>query len=528
MKFQALHTRESSRYLDEQTITSGVPGTALMESAGAGAASHILRLYPDLQRAFVFTGKGSNGGDGWVVARYLASQGVEVHICCIHPISEKTNTTEGISDNATKTIPAGEGTAPENIIPDNLLAKDAAVHARAVVNMINNGSHPITVESVHTMQPPKTTTNAVVVDALLGTGLSSEVRSDTASAIEFIHALQLPIISMDVPSGLDATTGQVHGIAIKATHTVCFGSLKTGLYVNKGPEHRGETHLVQLGFLNKGKPGNPFRYLLEETSAGESPLLKRKHKYDSGVVYVAGGSPGMIGAAVMAGKAAWKTGCGAVFLLVPAKFMQLAEQLAPELIILSREESGASYLNADDARYLSDKLAQRPGTVLAGPGLGRNDRTKAFILEFFENHAETSVIDADALHFITDLPLKAEHILTPHPGELRSLLNTDISDSWNRMHAAEIFAQHSGNTIVSKGYPTVVCTPQSETWITGYDTRIFNRAGFGDVLSGATAGWLSQTKNISYSCLKSLTDGKLAINRARREGIAHPEPSDII
>jgi NAD(P)H-hydrate epimerase len=495
MKFQELYTSESSRKLDEHTISVGIPGAALMEAAGAGAAFHIRLLYPDLEHAYIFTGKGNNGGDGWVVGRYLACYGVRVQI--IHTYS--------LDD----------------------LTPDAALHAKAVQNLAKIQPENIRIQPYNEDFQP-VTQQGVLIDALLGTGLTTDVRQDAARVIQSMNASELPIISMDVPSGLDATTGCELGTAVRATHTICFGAMKTGVYLEDGPSLSGECHLVPLGLINT-PPGNETRrFLLDATEPLARTVNARRHKYESGVVYVAGGSPGMVGAAIMAGKAAWKTGCGAVFVLVPSRFIQLAEQLAPELIILARNGSSEDFLNAADADFLLEKLKQRAGTVLLGPGLGRNNDTQAFVQQFLANHEQSAVIDADALHYFPAINTQCTHILTPHPGELRSILGEDLQHSWNRLTKSEAFAQQSGNLIVSKGYPTMVCTSTAQSWITGYDTKRFNRAGFGDILSGSIAGNLSQTDDKTFSCLKSLIDGKLAYDKARQEGALFPEPSNLI
>lgn len=493
MNFPQLNSSESTRALDEQTMEDGVPGSALMEAAGAGAAGRILSLYPDVRCAIVLTGKGNNGGDGWVVARYLSNAGVHTEIRYVCPPEE--------------------------------LKGDAAMHAKVAISMAGRENARLHIKPYENGWTPPEDAGTIVIDALLGTGLSNPVREETAAVIRAINETGLQTVALDVPSGLNATTGKVEGTAVKARHTLVFGVLKTGLFLNDGPSHTGQHHLIPLGFTREN-PSN--RYLLEAVHIHCNAAVERRHKYDSGVVYVAGGSRGLTGAAVMAGKAAWKSGCGSVFVLVPDRYVEVVQTLAPELICISRAGSGDETLTPDDAAYLLERLAERPGAVLIGPGLGRSTEAQEFVRHFLSRYDKTAIVDADALYALNHVNLAASHILTPHPGELRAILNESVDDDWVRLTRSEQLAQQNGHTIVSKGYPTLVCTADEGSWITGYDTRSFNRAGFGDVLAGYLAGLYSTTNQITFSCLKALTDGKLSLDKARQEGIIFPEPSHLL
>lgn len=524
MKWQRLYTGNATRHLEETTIEMGVPASALMETAGAGAADIIQKCFPNLIEAHIFTGKGNNGGDGWVVARYLASKGI--HVVVYHPgkLADLTPDARAMADVVIKMAKAKSGCIQTRVYP-TAVPKDVAEISdnRLNVNTLTQKNIPPN-ENLNTISPDQQSAT-IIIDALLGTGLTQDVRPDLARQIQLLNESNVPIVSLDVPTGFDATTGQIHGSAVRATHTIGLGTLKTGMYMDNASEYCGQRHLVNLGFVSDCLPE---RYLLQGSEQVDITHPVRAHKYASGVVYVIGGSPGMVGAAVIAAKAAWKSGCGAVHLMVPGSFVPLAEQLAPELIIISAQNSRAMWLQGADAEVLIAQIQRRPGTVLLGPGLGRNEHTASFVKAFLSNYNGQVVVDADALHYVKSSSVAGKLILTPHPGEWSSLIGDSDHSCWNRLDKSEQYAQQSGNTIVSKGYPTYVCSPDAKSWITAYDTRRFNRAGFGDVLAGSIAGNLSLTNDITMSCLKALVNGKLRFDKAHQEGNPFPEPQDLL
>ncbi|KPP96147.1 MAG: ADP-dependent NAD(P)H-hydrate dehydratase [Bacteroidetes bacterium HLUCCA01] len=522
---------DDSRAIDAETIHRGVPSTALMEMAGAAAASRIAALFPLLQEASIYCGKGNNGGDGWVIARHLHAMGVRVAVYAPQDLS-------ACSDDARVNAVVLQKLATMH--PDDIqihgypvataVSEDSDVAARSsLTDPFADASHDVS------MAP------SIIIDALLGTGITDEVRSPYREVVACINAGGLPVVAVDVPSGIDANTGAICGIAVQANHTICLGTLKTGCFLGDGPAHSGYVHRLPLGFRVNERRQN--KVLLIPGVTGTLPatvqpamhtdesitarILQRRHKYETGLTWVVGGSDGLLGAAVVAGKAAWKTGCGAVILYVPAGLVQAAEVLAPELVIRGTSRAGTLNFGPEDIADFRRQFENRPGTLLLGPGIGRTSGTAEFARSLLNTHKQTAVVDADALH-VFDPNVPARHILTPHPGEWQVLTGQSAGSDWNRLEVSRAYAAQYGHTVLSKGYPSLICSPGTPPLITGYDTRRFTRAGFGDVLAGKIAGLYSQTNDVRYSCVAALIDGKLGFDSARANGTIHPEPADVL
>jgi NAD(P)H-hydrate epimerase len=372
-----------------------------------------------------------------------------------------------------------------------------------VARILSRSGYPVTVQPLGTdVAWPAT---GLIVDALFGVGLSRDLDASTCALIERVNASGREIWSLDVPSGLDATNGIVRGAVVRAHHTVAMGCLKSGYFSGVGPEVCGELHLVPLGF-----PPDALRSAGVEVIFGDDAptevVRTGAHKYENGVVHVIGGSSGMSGALVMAADAAWRAGCGAVIAHMPqALVARVDASLVQPVKIGYGNPTDDRFTSAHIDRVLAS-LAAKPGTVLIGPGLGTDPETRDFVQAICSAQEHPFVIDADALAAIGGLRFE-KAILTPHPGELAKMTGRDVGLWTDRLDASRRLASETGATIVSKGQPTAIITPDGQTRITGYSTARFARMGFGDVLAGKIAAYRSLNLNPADAARNALLAG---------------------
>lgn len=490
-----LCSAEQSRFMDEKTISEfGIDGFTLMEIAGTRAADFIVSEITAGSYGILFCGKGNNGGDALVIARLLSQQDYNITVCFL-------SGTEDLSPDADKNF--------------QLLQKlDTDIE---ILNWENF--------------TPKE--YDFIVDGMLGTGLNSEVRAPYSDAIEWINKQKSPVFCLDVPTGLNADTGQIMGSAVQADFTLSFGALKTGFYLNEGFDTAGEIILCELSFPNKYK--NPAAYLIDEewVDANSPSQKKKKHKYDGGVLYIIAGSEGLTGAAVLAAKSAWSTGLGAVVLITPKGLLEVYEKQSVQIIKKPIGDHGDVYFKESHLDSVLEVMKEKPGKLLIGPGIGRQKETVQFTQKLLATFEGDSLIDADALFALSQLknwekPDRSNWILTPHPGELKSLLNRDVSNDHERLQAVTEVAGKKKFTILSKGMPSIVGTESGVPYLTGYDTRVFSRAGFGDVLAGKTGAFWLKYSSAELACFHALLDGYKKSKQYFATNSGSLEPMDII
>lgn len=481
---------------DRKTIESfGIDGFTLMESAGLQAVSHIAKETDGKAAAGVYyCGKGNNGGDALVVARYLAIQ--YNHSCTI-------------------LFPAGRE-----------LSKDAETNLQLLLRLKDEG-YPIQVSDG--LAPTGMDQPDYIVDGLLGTGLTSLLRSPVDKAVEEINRSSAIVYALDIPSGLHTNRGVPMPVAVRADTTFSFGARKLGFYLEEGPEHTGIVIPCDLSFPSFVREG--IAELLTTELAGQLPTIQRlaTHKYSDRVVYVIAGSEGLTGAAIMAAKAAWRSGAGAVFLITPRGTLPVYETALPEIIKLPVGGNADDRFGYKHLEEILDSLHRRPGVLLIGPGIGRDNDTIRFSEKVIESFKGDVVMDADALHAKPDLSKRSEYatIQTPHPGELSALSEMKFEDGYERLQWIREHTVEKQIYLLAKGHPTMLATPES-IYITGYDTRIFSRAGFGDLLSGTIAGNLAVTGKADLSIVRALVDGKLKADLfVKRQG-RQPEPAELL
>ncbi|MGH3133717.1 MAG: NAD(P)H-hydrate dehydratase [Gaiellaceae bacterium] len=322
----------------------------------------------------------------------------------------------------------------------------------------------------------------VVVDALFGTGFQGEPRPEAAALIERMNAAGAPVLAVDLPSGVDASTGEVAGAVVDADLTVTFHGPKAGLVVAPGRFHAGRVVVADIGLeevpteLRRATPA-----LLELV-----PLRRPGDtKYTAGAVLVVGGQRGMTGAASLTALAALRADAGYVVLAVPAESLPVVETLVVEPVKIGWRD--------DDAVETIVEAGERAGAVALGPGLGRGDERRDLVRELLERLDVPAVVDADALFGLEPVERSAATVLTPHAGELARLLETE--SRWvgqHRLEAARRAAERFGAVVLLKGSDTIVAAPGAGPIVSDFGPPSLATAGTGDVLTGVVAAFLAK------------------------------------
>ncbi len=442
-------TPEAVRALDgTATSAFGISGYELMGRAAEAVCAAAVERWPDARRWVVLCGAGNNGGDGYVIARLARLAGRAVQVCALADPGQLTGDAAAAWRDF---VAAGGATVP---FAPALLA-DAGL----------------------------------VVDALLGTGLARPVTGELRATIEAVNAAQRPVVAVDIPSGLDATTGLPCGAAVRADLTVTFVGRKLGLYLGEGPAHAGIVEFSDLGIPPAvvERAGLAGQARLRLFTAGELPrLLPRRtataHKGNFGHVLIVGGNHGMSGAVRLAGEAALRAGAGLVSVATRPAHAALLPLARPELMC-----HGVA-----DAAELAPLLA-RATVVAVGPGLGQDDWARELLAATLATGLPL-VVDADGLNLLAaGHRARGNWVLTPHPGEAARLLDaTSAAIQRDRLGALQSLRQRWGGTIVLKGSRTLVGGDAGPPWVIPTGNPGMATAGMGDALTGVTAGLLAQ------------------------------------
>ena len=455
-------TAAAHRNADRIAIAEwGVPGTCLMQSAGEalvrGAADVIGSVAG--RRIALLCGPGNNGGDGFAAARLLHAAGADVSVVL--------------------------GTEASRI------SGDSKVHFRPLA--------ALNIPIVH--GPGDTVQHAdLLVDCLLGTGSSGAPRGAVAALIEAATQAPCPIVACDIPSGVDSDTGAVPGIAITANLTVALTGLKPGLLLHPGAAHAGRIRVAPLGIAESAFP-EPTDFLTTSETVRALLPTRAQHrdanKGSFGKVLVVAGSRGMTGAAVLAATSALRTGAGLVWLAVPESCVGAAATLAPEVVLRPLPETDAGTHGGPGALDILMDIAQSASAVAIGPGLGRHPACRNLVRDFLSRIETPAVVDADGLNAISPLdgppcrPGKPP-VLTPHPGEMASLLGTTAeSVQSDRLAAVRAAADIAGAVVLLKGARTLIAQPSGIVHYNREGTPALATAGSGDVLTGMIAALLA-------------------------------------
>lgn len=495
-----LSTASQCREMDRLAIEeSGFSGLQLMETAGLQAARELARRFPGDAIGRYFAGRGNNGGDALVVARYMV----------LHA-----------GHRADVWFPSGrEG-----------LSSETARNAEWLQQLAKQTSLVTIQDGI----PESGTPSAeYVVDGLIGTGLESDVRGEAAPAIDRINETDLPVIAMDIPSGLHADRGVPLGRAVRATLTFAFGARKTGFYLERGPEYTGDVHYVPLSFYPANRPFEATLVHPDQYVRIARPARTASWKYEDDTVWVIGGSEGLTGATVTAVRAAWQSGVGSVHLVSPRGLMSVYETLLPEAIRIPVGDPDTRHWSLELLAETREILSRREGVLLIGPGMGRAEPTLRFAEELLSEWERAAVLDADALRIpglrrVTGCGGASDWILTPHPGELTTYAGARSGDGRDRLLRVQELADEGRRWILSKGEPTVVGVPGEPPWIAGYSSRLFARAGFGDLLSGTIAGELARSRDIGHSVKYALLSIERQARTVHFKQGRYPAPGDLL
>ncbi|WP_432696523.1 NAD(P)H-hydrate dehydratase [Marinobacterium sp. YM272] len=464
-----LYTAEQCRALDRTAIEQfGIPGFRLMQRAGQAAWAVIGQRWPLLRRISIVCGAGNNGGDGLVIAGLAWQAGIEVQLVVV-----------------------GERYAEK--------LRGEALEAWQWLKGFG--------VSAESWQPGLEFNGELIVDALLGIGLSGLVRGEAASVIAQINRCEQPVLAVDIPSGLCADTGAELGMAVRADLTVTFIALKQGLLTHQGVDHVGT--LLFDGLLLPEEvfedvPVSAFRTDSEDLRELMPPRPASSHKGMFGHLLVVGGDLGMGGAALMASQAALRAGAGLVSLATREEHLMAALTRVPEVMCHG----------VDDAEELEALLA-KADAVVVGPGLGQGVWGRRMFEAVLESD-KPMLLDADALNLLAQSDIQLpEHdwVLTPHPGEAARLLDTDTADiQANRFEQVRELQGRCGGTVVLKGAGTLSCDGDVIHLCSDGNPGMAT-AGMGDVLSGVIGGLLAR--------------GMPAVDAARIGVLVHARAADL-
>lgn len=496
---------EEMRQWDADAAALGLSPAMLMENAGHVALDVLLRYAPDVggKAVWLLMGSGNNGGDAACVARLLADRGARPLIFTARPPEAATGASalhlSLARANGVRVVPLTELAAAASACPASASA------------------------------PPR-----LIVDGLLGTGFSGTLRPGAQAAIEHVNALsgRIPscfVLALDIPSGLDATTGKPSPVAVRAHATVSLAAAKPGLVLPEAAPWVGALHVGDIGM--PGPVRSPVRhYLLDGRALTALPAPPpESYKNSFGHVLVLGGAPGLSGAGHMACAAALRTGAGLVSAAAPESALYAIQCGWPEIMTVALGPRGATGWPAEIPDALRERL--RRATALAvGPGMGRGDDAAAFLAALLELPARPpAVIDADALVLLSRSPellarLGPDDVLTPHPGEAAALLGTDGAHiQADRPAALTALCALSRAAVVLKGAGSLVGQACAPVFISPYAVPALAMGGSGDVLAGCIAAFLAQSRGQEGAGLRAAAAG-VALHALAGRSLGHDFP----
>lgn len=466
-----LVTAEQMQSLDRRTIQEAqVSGTTLMERAGQGVVANLISACgsPKGHTIVIVCGKGNNGGDGLVVARLLHKKGAKVHTILLSSPKELSPDAKTMYRRLTQLVPR----SPLHIQPS----------PETFQTLLERGH--------------------VIVDAMLGTGLTSTVREPYLSAIELINQSPGKVVAIDIPSGLDSNSGTALGAAVNADLTVTFGYPKVGLYTGAAIDRVGQIHVVDIGIPSQfAEDLSPRIQLL--TPERIRPMIPARpltaHKGTFGHAGIMAGSPGKTGAAAMAGLSALRMGTGLVTIASPRSVSPILEAKLLEVMTDAMPDSPQQQLGMDAYSALLSFMKNK-SALGVGPGLGVSEDTTALLVKLLPQLAIPCLLDADALNGLARHPeifsaTTVPPILTPHPGEMARLMGEGYSAkiiNQDRLTVATRFAQQHQAIVVLKGARTIVAEPGGQMAVCPTGNPGMASAGMGDVLTGIITGLLAQ------------------------------------
>ncbi len=463
-----LVTTAQMREIDRETIDNrGIPGQQLMENAGLGIAEYILSdLLEDAKgsKIVVFCGRGNNGGDGYVVGRYLYDAGADVQVYFLGPL--------------------------DKLSPDAKLNFDRAA---------GGGLELIEITSATDL--PSDLDCDLIVDAIFGTGFSGAPQGVAAEMIELMNLADAGIVSVDMPSGLNADNGCIEGAVVAADYTFTLAQPKFGLYIDSGRELSGTVEVVPIGIPDNVVQSFDIKTNLITPETVAELLPERKtdgHKGDFGRLLILAGSTGMTGAATLTANGANRSGCGLIKLGCPAATQPVLATKLTEVMTVPLPDVAKKGVLAVRSLGEIRALAGLHDALVVGPGIGTHRETAELVRRLLSGLEKPTIIDADGLNNLaghTELVKNcpADLVLTPHPGEFARLTGQEVPSDWHeKIKVLTRVAADLGAVIVLKGSPTLVADTEGNCWFNQTGNNGMATGGSGDVLSGVIGSFLAQ------------------------------------
>ncbi|TKJ41673.1 bifunctional ADP-dependent NAD(P)H-hydrate dehydratase/NAD(P)H-hydrate epimerase [candidate division LCP-89 bacterium B3_LCP] len=496
-------TANEMQALDAAAIEkAGIPALILMENASLGLLDVIKQImngdFRD-QSYIIACGKGNNGGDGYALGRHLLNRGAKVTLLSTCPVSK--------------------------------LQGDARTNAEIYKNIGGIVTELKEANSLRSLPSAD-----LIVDALLGTGITGPPRGLTAKVIDWINGRSEPVLAVDIPSGVEGDTGVAKGSAVIANWTVTMGLLKRGLVLSPGKDLAGEITVAIISLPPRIRAGTHIPFNLLEPEDVRAAFPRRDpaaHKGDCGKAFILAGSPGMTGAATLSARAALRIGAGLVKLGIPAGLNPILETKLTEVMTNPLAENDKGFI-CPEALPKIEELASWADVLAIGPGLSQHADTGETIKELLKKVQKPVVIDADGLNLLGDEEdfdglLHAGTILTPHPGEFSRLCGIPIPEILaNRVDLTAEKAEAWGTVIVLKGSPTIIADPGGEMYCNPTGNAALATGGSGDVLTGMILGLLAQgCPTVHAACVGVYLHGLAGDIAARDIGIAATIAGDI-
>jgi NAD(P)H-hydrate epimerase len=498
----AAQMRDADRHTIEEI---GIASLVLMENAGRQVVAAIEAAFESRLdgRVAVLCGRGNNGGDGFVVARTLIQRGIDTAVFVIGSVAD--------------------------------------IRGDARTNLDILGRLGLTVVEVNDEQSwelhfSEIARCSLIVDAIFGTGLRSAVGGMLETVIADVNAAEIPIVSVDLPSGMSADTPHLVGDCIDASLTVTLAAPKLPLVLPPGEAYAGDVVIADIGIPHEvidSLEGPHVELLTPEQLRGlVAPRAADSHKGDFGRLTIVAGSTGKTGAAYLAAMAALRSGAGLVTVATPASCLPVIASMGPAFMTLDLPEDGGMVRVAAVDRLLE----QTHDVVACGPGLGRSANVAEFVRQLLDRATCPLVLDADAITVLADDPGRLtgseerDVIITPHPGEMARLIGASVSDvQANRLQVATDFATTHRVHVVLKGHRTVIATPEGRVFINPTGNAGMATGGTGDVLTGMIAAWLAQLLDAEAACrLAVFLHGAAGDLAEAREGQSAMVATDLL
>jgi len=503
-KTMKIVTVEQIKNIDRRAIREfGIPGSVLMENAAAAVMAEIEKFFPGLDgmRVGIICGKGNNGGDGLALARRLNIRGVPVRVALLASFG-------AVKGDAKINLSILRKMGVE-------IAQNAVTHAIADIIAWSD----------------------ILVDAVLGVGLSTPLKGIYASAVEMMNSSGRPVVAIDMPTGINADTGEVMGSAVRADLTVTMALLKRGIVLHPGARHAGTVRIADIGIPPQAVEKEKINVRLLNQGFGWGLIGRREpdaHKGDFGHLMVVAGSFGKAGAAIMAARGALRAGAGLVSVATPNSLVPIIQQQIFEAMCIPSAESidGTLGIGADDELL---KAAAKMNSCVIGPGLSTHYETIQVVRSLVQRLTIPMVIDADGLNALVGAldaikQVKAPIIMTPHPGEFGRLLGVSPGEvQKDRIGVASDFAANYKVIVVLKGAGTVIATPDGRVFVNSTGNPGMATGGTGDVLTGMIGSLLAQGYTASQAaCLGVYLHGLAGDLAAKEKGEEAMIAGDLI